>query len=189
MVVTQGTLNSDGDKHVLIVSGIEMRSEDKGEGQVSDAPVMAAAAATHAAVTPAKDVKTPALDAKKPAVLTRTPVSNVQPISTLNPYIHGWSIKAKVISKGPKRSFNRSGMASSVFTAELVDKEGTAIEGTFWRDAADRCYDLLEEGRVYTFGRGNVKPANKNYSRTRNDYCLHFDAASVVEPCGALRLK
>lgn len=44
----------------------------------------------------------------------------------------------------PARSFSRG----SVFTAEIVDEQGTAIEATFWRDAADRSYDLLEEGKV-----------------------------------------
>ena len=42
------------------------------------------------------------------------------------------------------RSFSRG----SVFTAEIVDDQGTAIEATFWRDAADRAYDVLEEGKV-----------------------------------------
>lgn len=42
------------------------------------------------------------------------------------------------------RSFSRG----SVFTAEIVDEQGTAIEATFWRDAADQAYDLLEEGKV-----------------------------------------
>jgi len=35
-----------------------------------------------------------------------------------------------------------------VFTAEIVDEQGTAIEATFWRDAADQAYELLEEGKV-----------------------------------------
>lgn len=30
-----------------------------------------------------------------------------------------------------------------------------------------------------------MKPADKRYSRVRNDYALHFDTASEVESCGA----
>ncbi len=44
----------------------------------------------------------------------------------------------------------------------------------------------LHCGQVYIFGRGNVKPADKRYSRVRNDYALHFDTASELESCGAL---
>lgn len=42
--------------------------------------------------------------------------------------------------------------------------------------------------QVYIFGRGNVKPADKRYSRVRNDYALHFDPASFeLESCGEKR--
>ena len=88
-----------------------------------------------------------------------------------------------MVSKGPKRSFNNrsTGVPSAVFSAELLDEAGTTIEGTFWKEAADRHFDTLEEGKVYIFARGSVKPANKNFNRTRNDYCLHFDASTEVE--------
>lgn len=191
ITVTQGMVNQEGEKYVLVISGLSVElgpEEFKGnvaglqkEPLTEQKPVEG----NVAKATPAKDVKTPGLDAKKPETI-KTPVSKAQPISSLNPYIHGWSIRAKVMSKGPKRSFtNNQGVASSVFSAELVDEEGTAIEGTFWRDAADRFYDVLEEGKVFTLSRGKVKPANKNYNRTRNDYCLNFDGGSMVELCGA----
>ena len=41
--------------------------------------------------------------------------------------------------------------------------------------------------QVYILGRGNVKPADKRYSRVRNDYALHFDPACEMDSCGALR--
>lgn len=44
--------------------------------------------------------------------------------------------------------------------------------------------------QVYIFGRGNVKPADKRYSRVRNDYALHFDPASFeLESCGEEEAK
>lgn len=171
--VTDGILNTDGENnHVLVISSLEV-----------------VATATHVAPktgvdTPAAEtMKTPAPAVRKPEAI-KTPVSKAQPISTLNPYIHGWSIKAKVVNKGAKRTYNsKAGVPQHVCTIEVVDEEGTSIEATFWRDAADKYFDMLEEGKVYTFSRGNVKPANKNYNRTRNDYCLHFDASSIVEEC------
>lgn len=163
VVVTDGTLNKDGeDNDVLVVTGVRI-IESSSER------------------TPVAMSKTPAPAARKPDVI-KTPVSKAQPISTLNPYLHGWSIHAKVLSKGPKRSFSNksTGQSQSVFSVELVDQEGTAIEATFWRDGADRFFDRLEEGKAYSFSRGSVKPANKNYNRTRNDYCLHFDGSTMV---------
>lgn len=85
----------------------------------------------------------------------------------------------------PPRSFNKNGMETSLFSVELVDDQGSTIEATFWRAAADKYFDLLAEGSVYTFARGSVKPANKRFSSVRNDYTLNFDAVAEVEPCGA----
>lgn len=168
VLVTDGTLNKDGDDNdVLVVTGIKLESSN-GDVQRMETPIAMS--------------KTPAPAVRKPDVI-RTPVSKAQPISTLNPYLHGWSIHAKVMSKGPKRSFSNknTGQSQSVFSVELVDQEGTAIEATFWRDAADRFYDSIEEGKAFAFSRGTVKPANKNYNRTRNDYCLHFDGSCMVD--------
>lgn len=210
--VTEGNVNSINDKQVLIVAAMELiEGEAAGAGAAAieeekpaPAPVavepkaedvaMTDAAPAPAAAPVADAAKTPA--AVKSAPATKTPASGptppsgsrlasrkVQPISSLNPYINGWAIRAKIVSKTPKRSFNNksTGQPSGVFSAELLDEAGTTIEGTFWREAADRHYDTLEEGKVYIFARGSVKPANKAYNRTRNPYCLHFDASTEVE--------
>ena len=195
--ITEGNVNSIEDKQILIVAAMELV---EAAAPKEDVPMAEAApVAAVPAAAPATDAKTPAAAIKTTgtaAAAGKTPASGptppsgkaaaraVQPISALNPYMHGWAIRAKVVSKGPKRSFNRAGAPSSVFSAELVDEQGTAIEGTFWRDAADKHYDSLEEGKVYVFARGQVKPANKAYNRTRNDYCLNFDGNAEVEPCG-----
>ena len=154
---------------------------------MTEAPPAAAVEAitpapTKAAPTTAPPAKTPATGPTPPSG-SRLSSRPTQPIASLNPYMNGWAIRAKVISKTPKRSFtNRTtGQPSGVFSAELMDEAGTTIEGTFWREAADKYYDTLEDGKVYIFARGSVKPANKTYNRTRNDYCLHFDASTEVE--------
>lgn len=173
-------------------------------------PVPADGAAVADIDTPAVDAKTPAAGIKSAAKMEPrtgpTPPStgpygaptsgeksasshkNVQPISALNPYKHGWAVRVKVVSKGPKRSFNKGGAPSSVFTAELVDDQGTAIEATFWKEGADRCYNMMEDDKVYVLGRGSVKPANKKYSQVRNDYCLHFDNAVEISASGTFFL-
>jgi replication factor A1 len=34
---------------------------------------------------------------------------------------------------------------------------------------------------VYFFTRGSIKPANKKYASTRNDYEIHFDGRTTIE--------
>ncbi|KAK9812826.1 hypothetical protein WJX72_004357 [[Myrmecia] bisecta] len=106
----------------------------------------------------------------------------LQPIQALNPYNSNWTIKARLVSKAPKRTFNRNtGGVGSVFSVELVDDQGTQIEASLWQELADKYYDTLQEGKVYYFSKGKVKPADKRYSNVRNEYMINFDAGSVIE--------
>lgn len=200
--VHEGSISAIGDSHVLIVAKAELLQGGPGAAgepasgaaevakqepvsmQIEAAKTPAAALKSSAALSKSSPCITPASHPTPPSAgwgqkmgsATKRPL---QPISALNPYNNNWAIKAKVVSKGSKRSFSRG----SVFSAEVVDEQGTTIEATFWREAADHAYELLEEGKVYIFGRGNVKPADKRYSRVRNDYALHFDTASELESC------
>ena len=180
--VTAAIYNDDGENAVLMVTGLDQIEA----GPAVNVPATMTAIKAEPAVPKVEEIRTPASQTRRPDASIKTPLSAAQPISSLNPYLHCWTIKAKVLSKGPKREFgknkpNQGGQSNSVFSAELVDEEGTAIEATFWREAADRYHEMLEEGKVYTFSRGSVKVANKNYNRTRNDYCLNFDNSCSVE--------
>ena len=89
---------------------------------------------------------------------------------------------ARVTSKSQVRSFTTAARAGSVFSIDLLDKDGGEIRASFFNKAADKFYASLEQGKVYTFSKGNVKVANKKYSSSKHTYELTFeDDAMIVE--------
>ncbi|KAK9828112.1 hypothetical protein WJX81_005736 [Elliptochloris bilobata] len=159
---------------------------EPGTGAGGSGGVGTAALKTPAAVkrgpTPLAGVATPGPSPFTPGSARRA----AQPIQALNPYNNGWTIKARVASKGQMRSFENKGAGgatTSLFSVELVDEQGTAIEATLWRELAERYFDVLEEGKVYWISRGKVKPANRNFTTVRNDYTINLDNGSEIEEC------
>ena len=64
---------------------------------------------------------------------------------------------------------------------DLMDKENTQIQATFYNDAATKWNAELEEGQVYTMKNGQVKLANKRYTTIPHDHCLTFDTYANIE--------
>jgi replication factor A1 len=111
------------------------------------------------------------------------PVSNVVPISALNPYTNRWTIKARITAKTDVRTWSNPKGEGSLFSIDLLDNEGTAIRSTFFKAAVDRWYEVLEEGRVYYFTGGKLKPANAKFSNIKNNYEITFDERSEIKEC------
>jgi replication factor A1 len=103
------------------------------------------------------------------------------PIREISPYQRKWTIKARVTSKGANRTINTStGRQTSVFSADLLDADGGEIKCSFWGDCANKYYPTIEEGKVYTFGSGTVKVANKRFNSLNHAYEVSYDRDDVV---------
>ncbi|OLP89239.1 Replication protein A 70 kDa DNA-binding subunit [Symbiodinium microadriaticum] len=105
------------------------------------------------------------------------------PIRELSTYQTKWTIKGRVTSKAPLRTFkqrNGSGQGK-VFHVELLDAEGGEIRASFFNDAADKHFELLEVGKCFTLSKGQVKLANRQYNACKHRYELVFDKACQVD--------
>ena len=71
-----------------------------------------------------------------------------------------WFIKARVTKKGNKITYS----TGVLFKVELVDADGTQIEGTFYKDSVEFFFDKLHEGKVYSISRAQITTANKKFT-------------------------
>jgi len=78
------------------------------------------------------------------------------------------------------RTYKNARGEGKLFSIELVDSEGGEIKGTFFNDVVDKFYDIVNEGDVYLFSKGQIKTANKQYSSA--NYEITFDKATTIEP-------
>lgn len=109
--------------------------------------------------------------------------SRVTPIRSLNPYMGRWSIRARVTSKGERRTWNNSRGSGSLFSTTLLDEAGTEIRATFFKEAAEKYFDAIVKDKVYMFTGGAIKVANRAYSSVNNQYEINFSGNTTVHKC------
>lgn len=106
------------------------------------------------------------------------------PISSLSPYQNKWVIKARVMSKGPMRTWSNQKGEGKLFSFDMMDESGE-IRATAFKEQADKFYDMVEVDKVYYISRCQLKPANKQYSKLNNDYEMTFNSDTVMQECSA----
>eukprot|EP00928_Gymnodinium_smaydae_P020576 TRINITY_DN1794_c0_g1_i2.p1 TRINITY_DN1794_c0_g1~~TRINITY_DN1794_c0_g1_i2.p1 ORF type:complete len:455 (-),score=110.45 TRINITY_DN1794_c0_g1_i2:373-1737(-) len=113
--------------------------------------------------------------------MAAAPTAPLLPISEISTYNSRWTIRARVTNKAPLRSFSKNGGSSGkVFSCDLLDKEGGEIRASFFNDAADKYFDIMNPGKCFELSRGNVKVANRQYSNLNHRYELNFDRDAQV---------
>lgn len=104
------------------------------------------------------------------------------PISGLSPYQNKWVIKARVTSKPPIRHWSNAKGEGKLFSMDLMDESGQ-IRVTAFRDLVDKFYDMIEVDKVYYISKGQLKPANKQFSNIPNDYEMTLSNETVIQEC------
>jgi len=111
-----------------------------------------------------------------------SPEQPIFPISEISSYQSGWTIKARVTSRGPTRTFSKGTSQGKVFHVELLDSRGGEIRASFFNDGAEQFDAMMKPGKIFTFRKGSVRIANKQYNNLSHKYELVFDkGAEIVE--------
>lgn len=59
-----------------------------------------------------------------------------------------WTIKARITNKSEKRRWSNAKGEGTLFSVDLLDSDGNEIRGTFFKDACEKFFDVLEESKV-----------------------------------------
>ena len=63
----------------------------------------------------------------------------------------------------------------------LTMLQGTQIQTTMFKEAADKFWNKFELGKVYYISKGTLRVANKQFKTVANDYEMTLHANSEVE--------
>ena len=105
--------------------------------------------------------------------------SHTVPISALTPYSNRWTIKVRVTSKGPVKTWTNNRGSGSMFKVELLDESSGEISATFFQNAVNMFYDRIDVNKVYYMSGGRVKVADSRYSNGRT-YEINFDDKAII---------
>ncbi len=117
-----------------------------------------------------------------PIMRTTTPSSSfrpITPIAQLNIYQNRWTIKVRITSKSQIRTWSNAKGEGQLFSVELLDATSD-IRATFFRDAVDKFYDMLEVDNVYMMTGGKLKAANMQYNNCKSSYEITFDQNAEI---------
>eukprot|EP00624_Nannochloropsis_granulata_P004215 evm.model.NODE_31173_length_31272_cov_26.593374.2 len=111
--------------------------------------------------------------------VVRAPINqSIIPIGDLNPYQNRWVIKARVTAKTDIKRWSNAKGEGTLFSIDMLDEGGGEMRATFFKEACEKFYPILEQGHVYTFSGGKLKVAQRQYSSIRNTYEATFDNAA-----------
>jgi replication factor A1 len=101
-------------------------------------------------------------------------------ISNLNMYNNRWTIKARVTSKSDIKTWSNAKGEGTLFSIELLDAGGMDIRATFFREAVEKFYPLLQVGKVYRLSGGKLKVANMQWNTCKSQYEITFDQNAEI---------
>ena len=64
----------------------------------------------------------------------------------------------------------------------MIDSYNEEISVTFFKEEADKYFNMLEEGKVYIFKNGQVKISNKRFQSVDSEYSIIIDKRSEILP-------
>ena len=74
-----------------------------------------------------------------------------------------WKIKARVLKKNEIKQYKTAKGEGSFFSIEIMDRNQTEINCSFFNAGCDKWFDYLNEGNIYIFSGGLIRENNSRY--------------------------
>lgn len=106
------------------------------------------------------------------------------PLSKLFPQIKGcWRIKIRVTKKSEIRAWNNAKGVGKLQNLEFIDREGSHMQGTLFREMVDMFSETFMVGNCYEISQGVIKVYNTKFTQSTNSHCFVFDKFTKVSAC------
>lgn len=107
---------------------------------------------------------------------------NYTPISALSTFLYDWTIRARVAKKSELAEYNnkKTQRNDKFMTLRLNDSNGTQISASFFGEAAEKFYKIIQEGSIYLFSNGNVSLADQRFRTSDCSYQLQFNSNAEI---------
>ena len=102
-------------------------------------------------------------------------------VATLSVFVAEWTLRARVVHKGPVQQWKNKRGEGRLFHVCLVDEQGREIAATFFNAGVERFHTLIEENQRYTFAGGKVIKASDKFRLVDCDLHINFDEKATIE--------
>lgn len=105
---------------------------------------------------------------------------NIAPIVNIHAFNRNWTIKGRVTSKGPMKTWNKPSGSGCLFSCDVEDGTGS-IRVTAFNAKAEMYHPMIEVNKIYIFSKLSAKAANKQFSKHNSDYEMQMNDDTIVE--------
>jgi replication factor-a protein 1 (Rpa1) len=102
------------------------------------------------------------------------------PIGALSITSSDWTIKVRVTSKTQMKVWKNAKSEGKLFNCILLDSNSDEIQCSFFNSIADKFYDIIQVGNIYTISGGNVKNSNRRFSTIDNDIEINIEMNTLI---------
>jgi replication factor A1 len=113
-------------------------------------------------------------------IINTVDLNKYTPLALLSTFTKEISLLIKVSKKYPVKPFQSKSGNGTLFSFNIIDKDGTEMQVTGFTKAVDKFANLLKEGSVYEIKGGFLKVNDMKFAMVKSDYKLMIDENTQI---------